>query len=259
MMAIAGKRRVGPARPGFTLIEMLVVIGIIAVLAAILLPVITTAQRKARMTACQANLNQLALGLKMYKTDFRAYPLGSTGNLATLADHTGKAPGTNGYATFDTTSGRKSRLGALYPGYVTDQKSFICPEEDGLTRLAARPNAATPADYNDGIDEEVLEVGGGDPANNENYTSCSYDDFYNYYGFGSDGTPNTAPPASYGRKAKMLLNRYAPDTTLVSYCRDHEDQDNVDASMDVIVRIDATTDRVAHGVYKWDVQPETTE
>lgn len=56
--------------PGFTLLEILVVIGIIAVLAAILFPVISSATRAARNAACISNLRQLVMAQKMYSDDY---------------------------------------------------------------------------------------------------------------------------------------------------------------------------------------------
>src|SRR3954464_13275636 len=57
----------------FTLVELLVVIGIIALLISILLPVLSSARRTAARTACANQLRQVALAAIMYSTDNKGF------------------------------------------------------------------------------------------------------------------------------------------------------------------------------------------
>jgi prepilin-type N-terminal cleavage/methylation domain-containing protein len=60
--------------PGFTLIEMLVVIAIIAILAGILLPVLASAKEKARVAQAKTEVRNFAAAIVAYQGDQSVYP-----------------------------------------------------------------------------------------------------------------------------------------------------------------------------------------
>jgi type II secretory pathway pseudopilin PulG len=59
---------------GFSLLELVIALGIIFLLYAIIAPVMFTARLRAGETACSSNLHQIHLALQMYKQDYGEYP-----------------------------------------------------------------------------------------------------------------------------------------------------------------------------------------
>lgn len=104
-------------RIGFTLIELLVVVAIIAILAAILMPVFSKARAKARQASCLSNEKQLSLAVLMYAQDADEFLPGG------LAGVNGGWLGldvTNTPPTIDVPSG------SLYP-YAKNRDIYRCP------------------------------------------------------------------------------------------------------------------------------------
>jgi prepilin-type N-terminal cleavage/methylation domain-containing protein/prepilin-type processing-associated H-X9-DG protein len=86
--ALGGVRMsVANTRKGFTLVELLVVIGIIAVLVGILLPALGRAREASKSTACLSNIRQVAMAFMMYSNDNKGWlPASARGGTPLEAD-----------------------------------------------------------------------------------------------------------------------------------------------------------------------------
>ena len=70
---------------GFTLVEMLVVLGIIVLLTALVLGVFSRVRAQGQRTTCQSNMKQIALGMQQYMQDSGGYyPLATNSSTGTL-------------------------------------------------------------------------------------------------------------------------------------------------------------------------------
>ena len=115
---------------GFTLIEWLVVIGIIAILAAILFPVFAQAREKARQTSCLSNCKQLGTALQLYVDDFdETYPPKTSTVAADMPTDTSyPCYKFSGYWVDFWFGGGQSRtwMDSIFP-YVKNINMFKCP------------------------------------------------------------------------------------------------------------------------------------
>jgi prepilin-type N-terminal cleavage/methylation domain-containing protein len=122
----------GHSRAAFTLIELLVVIAIIAILAAMLLPALSAAKKKAQGIQCQNNLRELTLGWIMYANDFsdNLMPMHGATNLNWCAgDMTILPDATNSILIINS---------LMYP-YVKTAAVYRCPADTSTFANRAYP------------------------------------------------------------------------------------------------------------------------
>lgn len=155
-----------PRRLAFTLIELLVVISIIAILIAILLPVLGAANEEAKLTTCKANIRQNALMLHAAAVDFR-------GDLQAIKQTAGARTGSPELIIGQTNGQSIRNNHAFWSSYTTDLRVLKCP----LT-------PQTPITLND---RDALDA----------QTSVVYSSYTQYWGF-PDQAPYSANLAATG-------------------------------------------------------------
>lgn len=122
-------------RPGFTLIEIVIVLAIVMILSAILLPVFNSVRGKARQTTCASNLRQIGLGVVMYVQDNDdLYPLGGDPtDINTAAWQNGSS------AAFAADAKALRPLPTVLASYVKEPELWHCPADSGFDFTNTNP------------------------------------------------------------------------------------------------------------------------
>ena len=239
-------RRASNKAKGFTLVEILVVLSIIAILAALLFPAFKGAQENGKQTNCASNLQQIYQATKLYYDDEKKYPA----NLAVLLPNTEMLDTTPAVAG-NTVSA--PLLNARGTGYMKSAATIVCPDDDtnnpGVLRSSYSnvgtiqpPLPAPVAPSTSGVpDSSTMDVGRfvwnywgynaegfaynppndlayiGDPADP---TSIAGDSARRYLRDPQQPYNATTNPVD-AQKVPRLANRYAPEDTIITHCVYH--------------------------------------
>lgn len=131
----------GSAR-GFTLVDVLVSITVIAVLIGLLIPSLAGVNEAARRVVCQSNVRQIGLGLIMYTNDYKGY-LPSSRFVSNNTSRSGGSPEKMITLRVDPTEasgggGAWDGLGLLFAtSYLPAPKIFYCPSHRGMNPYSA--------------------------------------------------------------------------------------------------------------------------
>lgn len=178
---------------GFTLVEILVVVAIIMILAAILLPVLSLVRERGRAAVCLSNLRQLGLAMQLYTEDSGKYPV-STADL--------QPPNPMSYG-----------WGLKLMSYVKDRAVYRCPSAPAL-------------------DEPVYVIDGNDriPIQNDHAGFTSYAMNVNAYGLAPqsirvpsqfilllDSQTNTSLSETNGNMPKFMLEQISRHAGMINF------------------------------------------
>lgn len=186
---------------GFTLVEILVVVGVIAMLAGLLFPTFKRMQEGSYQASCMGNLKQIGVAVKMYYNDERRNPA----TLALLLPPSASIAIATG-PRLSGAHGAPPEVLAGSVGYLSDLSAIKCPDDDTEWNV---------------------------PTSSYEMALSPVWNFYGYEPKGSSSAPNNTPDSRllvnpnaryspvFNPVQMSLSNRYAPPHTIVTHCLFH--------------------------------------
>jgi prepilin-type processing-associated H-X9-DG protein len=163
--------RRGPVTGAFTLVELLVVIGIIALLISILLPALSKARENANQVKCQAQVRQIVQGMQLHANDHKGYmpPAGLMWNGVPGGNPTNNTPNDMGdpkrsrYEYFGNNGNYQLvSIGAAVGKYLGQDVDFtsVTTVEDAMSKGLIRKIFVCPSDKTGGHHGSTVNGGG---------------------------------------------------------------------------------------------------
>lgn len=217
-------------RAGFTLIELLVVISIIAVLAAIVMPVYKAAQERANQADCMSHLHAIGVAMKLYHGDHHRYPGHVTPDPVNVGRHFGGI------------------TALCLSGALTSTKGVVCKDDS-----SALAETMAAGEY---LGPGVTSI----------YSSYNVDPsghpVYNYWGLKGDGTailteaaiPTASIPDDMPGPLDSMYpackNPNAPDETIVTHCTHHRTATGT-RRLDMVLHLGGDVTKEPSGSTRW--------
>ncbi len=208
LLAAAGKLR---RASGFTLVELLVVISIIAILIALLLPALAAARQAADVTLCASNERQIVLGIQYYAQDYQDMVPFNGADGGAWFDSLGGAPLMQNYAPI------RYHMTSYLPGLDTGYYGYNHPSS-AVWLCPLFQNAFQGQNMTNFYHPVSQYVGQG-----AKYLPCNYSLNANLYAYMNGSNQYVSPlPLPYGSPKgggpAVILNQIPGDEMLLSDC-----------------------------------------
>ena len=270
-------------KDGYTLMELLTVIAIIAVLAGLIFPVAASAKKRARQAQCMNNMYQIFTALKQFQLDEHRYPDFIAGPVQFKSttppiEYTGSEiiPLENNTGMMGGSTGGNGRLVALFPEYIPSLSSLRCPftdlNGDNNRKYTNGDPTATPGTPESDVDPDpmcavlkvlnitdALRAKGVDGSGSTPYWiyDCSTYDYQKPPGYLPTDTgeihystvwASGNDPATDPGITRQLKWRTPPEDTVVTWCSHHRSNDStgtpLGSSKDICLYLDGHVKQV---------------